>query len=80
MAVVQTCGVNATKRSETLRGSCGENCIPNFGRCFVFDAKLSEFELIFPDPMREFDAGNRRTALQNCLKPSIGPSRSLIDR
>jgi hypothetical protein len=27
MAVVQTCGVNATKRSGVLRRSCGENCI-----------------------------------------------------
>jgi hypothetical protein len=55
-------GVNATKLSGTLRGSCGENCIPNFGRPFVFDVKLSEFELIFPDPMHKFDAGNRRCA------------------
>jgi hypothetical protein len=38
------CRVNATKRSGTLRGSRGENCIQNFGRRIVFDAKLSEFE------------------------------------
>jgi len=31
---------------------------PNFGRRFVFNAKRSEFELTFPDPMREFDAGD----------------------
>jgi len=32
--------------------------IPNFGRRFVFNAQRSEFELTFPDPMREFDAGD----------------------
>ncbi|MGO9723012.1 MAG: hypothetical protein ACLPOA_21090, partial [Methylocella sp.] len=57
-ALVQTFGINETKRSGALDGSCGENCIPNFGRRFVFNAKLSEFELTFPDPMREFDAGD----------------------
>ena len=28
------------------------------GALFVFDAKLSEFELTFPDPMHEFNAGD----------------------
>ena len=42
-AVVQTFATDATKRSGTLRGSCGENCIPNFGRSFAIDAELSEF-------------------------------------
>ena len=32
--------------------------IPNFGRRFVFNAQRSEFELTFPDPMRECDAGD----------------------
>ena len=54
---MQTFGINA-KRSGTLRGSCGENCIPDFRRPVVFDAKLSEFELTFPDPMHEFNAGD----------------------
>ena len=58
LAVVQTFGINATKRSGTLCGLCGENCIPDFWRRFVFDAKLSEFELTFPDPMHEFNAGD----------------------
>jgi hypothetical protein len=57
-ALVQTLGINETKRSETLCGSSGENCIPNFGCHFVFNAKLSEFELTFPDPMGEFNAGD----------------------
>jgi hypothetical protein len=46
------------KRSGALRGSCGENSIPDFGRPVVFDAKLSEFELTFHDAMHEFDAGD----------------------
>ena len=57
-ALVQTFGINATKRSGTLRGSCGENSISDFWRPVVFDAKLSEFELTFPDPMHEFNAGD----------------------
>ena len=55
-AVVQTFGINAMKRSGALHGSCGENCIPDFGRRFVFDAKLSEFELTFSDPVHQFNA------------------------
>jgi hypothetical protein len=47
-AVVQTFGINAMKRSGTLRGSCRENSIPNFGRSFAVDAKLAKFELTFP--------------------------------
>ena len=58
MALVQTFGINATKRSGTLRGSCGEYSIPDFGRPVVFDAKPSEFELTFPDPVHEFNAGD----------------------
>jgi hypothetical protein len=46
--VVQTFATDATKRSGTLRGSCGENCIPNFGRSFAIDSELSKFELTFP--------------------------------
>ena len=57
-ALVQTFGINATKRSGTLRGSCGEDSIPDFWRPVVFDAKLSEFELTSPDPMHEFNAGD----------------------
>jgi len=57
-ALVQTFGINATKRSGTLRGSCSENSIPDFWRPVVFDAKLSEFELTFADPMHEFNAGD----------------------
>ena len=58
MAVVQTFATDATKRWGTLRGSGGENCIPNFGRSFAIDAELSEFELTFADPMHEFNAGD----------------------
>ena len=79
-ALVQTFGINATKRSETLRGSCGENSIPDFGCPVVFDAKLSEFELTFPDPMDEFNTGDGERGVRNRFNPSIGPKRSLIDR
>ncbi len=57
-AVVQTIGINAMKRSGTLRGSCRENSIPNFGRSFAVDAKLAKFELTFPDPVHQFDASD----------------------
>jgi len=57
-ALVQTFGINATKRSEILRGSCGENSIPDFGRPVVLNAKLSEFELTFPDSVHQFNAGD----------------------
>jgi hypothetical protein len=53
---VQTFGT--TKRSGTSRGSCGENCVPDFGRPVVLDAKLSEFELTFPDSVHQFNAGD----------------------
>ncbi len=55
---MQTFATDAAKRSGTLCGLCGENGIPDFGRRFVFDAKLSEFERAFPDPMHEFNAGD----------------------
>jgi hypothetical protein len=49
-AVVQTFATDAAKRSGTLCGLCGENCIPDSWRGFAIDAKLSEFELTFPGP------------------------------
>ena len=35
-----------------------ENGIPDSWRGFAIDAKLSQFELTFPDPMHEFNAGD----------------------
>jgi len=67
-ALVQTFGINATKRSGTLPGSCGENSIPDFWRPVVFDAKLSEFELTFPDPMHEFNVGDGDRGAQKALQ------------
>ena len=58
MALVQTFRNNATKRSGTLCGLCGEYCVPDFWRGFAIDAKLAERELTFPDPMHEFNAGD----------------------
>ena len=57
-AVVQTFATDAAKRSGILCGLCGENCIPDSWRGFAIDAKLSEFELTFPNPMHEFNAGD----------------------
>jgi len=54
--------------------------IPNFGHRFVFNAQRSEFELTFPDPMREFDAGDGDRAHRKRFNPNIGPKRSLINR
>jgi hypothetical protein len=80
MALVQTFGINATKRSGTLRGSCGENCVPDFGRPVVLDAKLSEFELTFPDRCISSMPAMVIEALRKRFNPSIGIKRSLIDR
>jgi hypothetical protein len=63
----------------TRRRSSSEGRIPNLRCGFIFDAKLAEFELILPDPVHEFDAGDRRRCSKR-LRPSIGPSRNLIDR
>jgi len=57
-AVVQAFATDAAKRSGTLGGLCGENCIPDSWRGFPIDAKLSQFELTFPYPMHEFNAGD----------------------
>jgi hypothetical protein len=48
------------------------NSIPDFGRRFAVDAKLSEFELSFLDPVHQF--------LRKRFNPSIAAKRSLIDR
>jgi len=56
--LVQAFGIYETKRSGTLRSSCGENCIPNWERRFVSNTKLSEIELTFLHPMRELNAGD----------------------
>jgi hypothetical protein len=57
------CGANVGGRADQglggQRRSRGEHRIPNLGCGFVFDAKLAEIELTLPDPMDEFDAGNR---------------------
>jgi len=57
-APVQTFGINATRRRGTLRGSRGENSIPNFRRSFAVDAKLADFGLTFPDPAHQFSVGD----------------------
>jgi hypothetical protein len=66
--VVQTWEVEPSRSSGAWRGSRGKHCIPNFRCGFVFDAKLAEFELTLPDPMHEFDAGDRRCGLAEILE------------
>ena len=56
------------------------------GRGFVFDAKFSEFELTLPDPMHEFNAGDRRCGSKEMLeaehgtKPKLDRSMILFDQ
>ena len=52
-----------------------------FWRGFAIDAKLSEFELTFPDPMHEFNAGDGDRGAPKALQSKHWePQRSLIDR
>ena len=62
-----------------LRASSGENCIPCLGRGFVFNAKLSEFELTFPDPMHEFNVGDGVRSASKAL-PSKHRTKTKFDR
>lgn len=43
---------------EHERRSCSAHRVPEFGRTGVFDAKRSEFELTFPDPVHELDTSD----------------------
>src|SRR5450631_636235 len=58
-ALVQIMGCGGYGGWELGKESGGENRIPDFRRGFAFEAKLADFELTFPDPMHEFDAGDR---------------------
>ena len=78
-AVVQTFATDATKRSGTLRGSCGENCIPNFGRDFAINAELSEFELTSPDPMYEFNTGDGSAQRNREIKDELASFEIAFD-
>jgi hypothetical protein len=66
------CGANIGSRAKQefcgLTWIRGKHCIPNFRCGFVFDGKLAEFELTLPDPMHEFDAGDRRCGLAEILE------------
>ena len=79
---MQTFGIYETKRPGTLRSSCGENCIPNCGRRFVSNTKLSEIERTFLDPMRKFNAGDgdrgALKALQSKLWTQTKFNRSMV--
>jgi hypothetical protein len=48
--------------------SRSENRIPNLGSRVALGAQSTEFELTLPDPMHEFDAGDRRCGLAEMLE------------
>jgi hypothetical protein len=52
----------------TRRRLSSEGRIPNLRCGFIFDAKLAEFELTLPDPVHEFDAGDRRRCSTETLE------------
>jgi aryl-alcohol dehydrogenase-like predicted oxidoreductase len=79
LALVQTVESRTEQGLGACRGSRGEHCIPNLGSGSVLDAKHPEFELILIRCMSSMPA-IVVTARRKCLKPSIGPSRSLTDR
>src|SRR5580693_9121537 len=66
------CGANVGGRAKQALRSCAgsrsEDRIPNLRCGFVFDAKLAEFELTLPDPVHEFDAGDRRRCSTETLE------------
>jgi hypothetical protein len=84
------CGANVGGRANQESGrqprSSSENRVPNLGRGFVFDAKLAEFELTLPDPMHQFDAGDRRRGSSKMLeaehraKPQLDGSVALFNQ
>ena len=65
---VQNFGINAMKRSGTLRGSCRENSIPEFGRSFAIDVKLAKCEQTFPDPVYRVGAGDGYRGVPKALQ------------
>ena len=79
MAVVQS----VHKRAETPTGaqsrSCSEHGIPDFGRPAFLDAKRSEFELTFPDPMHEFDPSDGGRGVSEPLQTEHG-AQAKLDR
>ena len=67
-------------------GSRSENRIPNLGSRVALGAQSTEFELTLPDPMHEFDAGDRRCGLAEMLEaehrtePKLDGSMILFDQ
>src|SRR5271163_3350504 len=76
----------SNQRPGSRHWSRGEHCIPNLRSGFVFDAKLTEFELTFSDPVHEFDAGDRRCGSPKLLeaehrtKPQLDRSVILLNQ
>jgi hypothetical protein len=76
----------SNQRPGSRHWSRAKHGIPNLRRGFVFDAKSTEFELTLPDPMHEFDAGDRRCGLAEMLEaehrtePKLDGSVILFDQ
>jgi hypothetical protein len=64
---------------ESRSRSCSEHGIPDFGRPAFFDAKCSEFELTFPDPVHEFDPGDGDRGVSEPLQTEHG-AQAKLDR
>jgi len=62
------CRIKRKWWSRAWQGSCGENCIADFGRSFAFVVNLAEFELTFLDPMHEFNVGDRDRGAPKALQ------------
>ena len=77
--VVQTLEVEPIRGLEVALDHAASTAFQISG-AVLYLTKLVEFELTLSDPVHEFDAGDRRCSSPKRLKPSIGPSRSLIDR
>ncbi|MBG0812438.1 hypothetical protein IY145_24180 [Methylosinus sp. H3A] len=48
----------ARETAPVSAGLCGEPGFPDIGRTALVDAETSKFELAFPDPVHEFNAGD----------------------
>jgi hypothetical protein len=78
--------VEPSRRRKVAFGSRSENRIPNLGSRVALGAQSTEFELTLPDPMHEFDAGDRRCGLAKLLEaehrtePKLDGSMILFDQ
>jgi hypothetical protein len=55
-----------------MNRSCSEDSIPNFQRSVVFDPKLAEVELTFPNPVHQFDTWDGDRGVPKALQSKHG--------